>query len=331
MDRRTFLKMAAAAPVASAAGGGGRAPLWGNLVHLSYSFWEDHVHPEKEERGYRPFLRFDEKLWRDITEKMAAVGMNAVVLDLGDGVRYRSHPEIAVEGAWTTDKLRAELARLRRLGLEPLPKLNFSAAHDAWLGPYGRMVSTEKYYAVCRDLIAEVIALFDRPRFFHVGMDEEDAGHQRLYHQIVVRQGDLWWHDLDFYVDRVIEGGSRPWMWSDYVWHHPELFFAHMRKQVLQSNWYYGTDFGDGNVRAKAYGDLEAHGFDQVPTGSNWTDPRNFGLTVEHARAHIATARLLGFLQTPWRPTIETHRQTHMAAIDQVGAAIAALRRAGSR
>ena len=32
--------------------------------------------------------------------------MNMVVIDLGDGVKYESHPEIAVKGAWSTTELR---------------------------------------------------------------------------------------------------------------------------------------------------------------------------------------------------------------------------------
>ena len=35
----------------------------------------------------------------------------------------------------------------------------------------------------------------------------------------------------------------------------------------------------------------------------------------------IAPERLAGFLQTPWRRTIEAFREHHLDAIDQVGAA----------
>jgi len=34
---------------------------------------------------------------------------------------------------------------------------------------------------VCRELIAEVVELFDSPRFFHLGYDEETAEHQAQY------------------------------------------------------------------------------------------------------------------------------------------------------
>ena len=202
------------------------------------------------------------------------------------------------------------------MGLEPIPKLNFSTAHDAWMGPWARCVSTRPYYKVCRDLIAEVMDLFDGPRFFHLGMDEETAAHQKHYAYAVMRQHELWWQDLAFYVHQVDKRGARPWVWSDYVWHHPEEFFQNMPASVLQSNWYYGSSFADDQVGATTYRALETHGYDQVPTGSNWSCPENFPSTVDYARRHVAPQRLLGFLQTVWRPTVEECRDRHIEAID---------------
>lgn len=308
---------------------GKRELIWANLLHLSFDMWEEAgaTVPKDADarrrwvlniRRARPYLRFDEKLWSELLARMTGAGMNMVVLDLGDAVRYESHPEIAVRNAWTPAKLRRELTRLRGMGLEPIPKLNFSACHDAWMGPYSRCVSTDAYYAVCRDLIAEVIDLFDRPRFFHLGMDEETAGHQRYADYAVIRQGKLWWHDFLFLVKQVERGGSRAWIWSDYVWHHPEEFYRRMPKSVLQSNWYYGAEFRKGINYVKAYLDLEAHGYDQVPTGSSWSDLDNFPKTVQYCRRNIARERLLGFMQTPWVPTIRSVRRKHLEAIEAV-------------
>ena len=291
--------------------------IWGNLLHLSYNFWGDWENPEVSSpyHAAKPYLRFDDRLWDDLLRRMADAGMNLVVLDLGDGVAYRSHPEIAVEGAWSVERLREELGKLRALGLEPIPKLNFSTCHDQWLGPYARQVSTPAYYAVCRDLIAEVIDLFDTPRFFHLGMDEEEQKHQRTFEYVVLRQHGLWWRDFFFFVEQVERRGVRPWIWSDYVWEHPEPFYAQMPRSVLQSNWYYGTRFDPDVKEAAAYIDLEAHGFDQVPTLSNYKSPENIAGTVRFAREHIARERLKGFLIAPWRPTLEACRPRHEEAI----------------
>lgn len=302
--------------------------IWGQLVHLSFNMWLDREAPEYpyEYAAAKPYLRFDLELWNELVEKMVQAGLNMVVLDLGDGVKYESHPEIAVKGAWSVSQLREEVIRLRKMGLEPIPKLNFSAGHDAWLGPYSRCVSTDKYYQVCRDLIHEVGHIFDRPRFFHLGMDEEALEAQLHYEYVVIRQFDLWWHDLYFLAETVDKVGSRPWVWSDYRWHKPEVFFKRMPKSILQSNWYYGDRFSEDVASVKAYLDLEAHGFDQIPTASNWPSSSNFSNTVSFAMEHISPERLYGFLQTTWKPTLLERRYRHLEAIDLVGQVIARLR-----
>jgi hypothetical protein len=313
--------------MAHGAAGAGSAVdmIWAYLVHLSYNMWSDRDVPERDVHfSSKPYLRFDDGLWNDILPKMADVGINTVVIDLGDGVRYQSHPEIAVENAWSVARLRRELARLRGMGLEPIPKLNFSTCHDAWLGPYARCISTEQYYEICRDLIGEAIDIFE-PRLFHLGMDEETAHHQRHYACVVIRQHELWWHDLEFLVGQVEECGARAWVWSDYVWEHGEAFYSSMPTSVLQSNWYYGADFGEEVTHCRAYLDLELHGYDQIPTGSNWSTDGNMAGTVAYCAEHIAPERLCGFLQTVWRPTLEACREQHMRALDLVGEARAQL------
>lgn len=298
--------------------------IWGYLLHLGYNMWSDRECDAEfgcTHVSAKPYLRFDDSLYDALLTEMANAGINLVVLDIGEGVRYESHPEIAVEGAWTTGRLREELAKMRSLGLEPIPKLNFSAAHDAWLGEYARMVSTPAYYRVCADLISETCALFETPRFFHLGMDEETSEHQKWYAFSYVRQHDLWWHDLNFYLAQVKKAGVRPWVWSDYIWNHNAEYLAKMPTSVLQSNWYYGNDFTPENVESRAYLDLATQGYDQIPTACTnprWADDANFASTVSFCREHIAPQHLVGFLQSVWRPTLEEFREAHLNAIRRV-------------
>jgi hypothetical protein len=347
MNRRDFLKIGAATSVGSLAGCVSsraeppvlaeearlcRKPMiWGNLLHLSTNMWCDWDAPELKGRDsvYRSYLRFDRSLWDDLLKEMQRVGMNLVVIDLGDGVKYHSHPEIAVKGAWSTTELRAELKRMRTLGLEPIPKLNFSTSHDAWLGKYGHCVSTDVYYSVCHDLIAEVNHLFDQPRFFHLGMDEEEYENQKNHEHVVVRQYDAWWRDFLFLAGEVEKGGARPWIWSDYVWRHPETFYEKMPKSVVQSNWYYDAKWDPQNPRAKVFQEFEKHGYDQIPTGSNYYNSTNFVALVKECRRTLKPGNVLGFLQTPWHATLEKYRQHHMEAIAQVAEAVQAMKGSG--
>ncbi|HXE52051.1 MAG TPA: hypothetical protein VN541_03510 [Tepidisphaeraceae bacterium] len=342
-SRRAFLAGAAGA-IATAAWSS-RAPaasqgtpvklFYANLIHISYNMWADRK-PEawgtlpKEALSnvtYEPYLRCEDEAWNTLLKASAEAGINLILMDLGDAIQYQSHPEISVKNAWSRERLRDELARMRKMGLEPIPKLNFSAAHDTWLGPYKRMVSTPRYYQVCRDLIREVIALYDMPRFFHLGYDEETAANQAGDNLVVVRQHELWWHDFNFFVDEVTSHGSRPWIWSDYAWKHGPEFYARCPKSVLQSNWYYSTTFHHNERGAETYIELEKAGLDQAPCCSNWENVSNIRKTFDFAAEHIDPSRLKGFVLAPWKPTLATFQDYHLVGIRAFGEAIRLQRR----
>jgi hypothetical protein len=291
--------------------------IWAYLIHLSYNMWSDRKLEGHPYYHYQPQLRFDDALWEELLPRLRDAGVNMLVIDVGDGVQFESHPEIPVKNAWPKSRMRDEAARLREMGIEPIPKLNFSTCHDLWLGPYARMVSTPQYYTVVRDLIAETIEMFDTPRLFHLGMDEEALVHQRHFEYVVLRQYDLWWRDFQFLLDQLKPKNVRPWIWADNVWVRPEEFVARMPRDVLQSNWYYGSVF-DERTEVKAYDLLEQAGFDQVPTFSNWETPENVYNTVRYCREHIAPEHLQGFLHAPWRPTLMEVRDRHLDAIENI-------------
>jgi hypothetical protein len=292
--------------------------IWAILIHLSVNMWKENFSD----------LQLSEPLWNDALEKMSDAGLNMVVIDLGDAIKYESHPEIAVNNAWSTTRLRNELVKIRKMGLEPIPKLNFSTCHDSWLGVYDRMVSTKKYYDVCSDLITEVIDLFDQPRFFHLGMDEENEANQKNFDLVVIRQNQLYWGDLYFLLGEVLKKGVRPWVWQDYIRYHPEKFTEMMPKYVVQSNWYNGTDLvapktDYAKISVKAYTDLETLGYDQIPGGSNYYEGTDqcFVNNVKFCTKKVADQRLLGFIQSPWKFTTEKNREHILKSIELAGQA----------
>ena len=283
--------------------------VWATLVHFSTNLWYDIGNKRCDgsciwKSAGSEKMRFDKELWQEYLQKLAECGSNAVVIDLGDAMVYDTHPELAVEGAFTKDEMRAELDRLNALGFEVIPKLNFSATHDLWLGEYSRMLSTEKYYEVCRDIIDETCELFDA-RLFHIGFDEETYEHQRDYDYITVRQGELWWHDLKFMAECVEKNGARALVWSDYARTKPDEFVAKLPKSVIPVNWYYMTKFSDFSddfhrIRVEPFDIFEAHGFDQIPGGSVEYHRENMELLAAHCKKHISAEHLLGFIQTTW-------------------------------
>lgn len=313
--------------------------MWSYLIHLGVNMWSDRDEPLP---GVKPRpgvthratdLVCEKPVWDRVTGEMAEAGFTHLVIDLGEAIQYESHPELAVKGSWTPEHLRTELDRIRSLGMTPLPKLNFSTSHDGWLGVYGRQVSTPPYYQVCGDLIAEVSALFDTPEFFHLGMDEETPEMQASREHVVVRRGNVWWHDLGFLCDRVREAGVRPWVWSDPAWSHPDEFYARMPKDVLQSNWYYGLWFEANETNRPrvlnrgehflTYLDLEDNGYEQVPTASSWRNAwDNLGRTVDFCTDRIPAERLRGFMQAPWVMTTTDELPVHLETIERAAQTI---------
>ncbi len=301
---------------------------WIYMLHLGYNFWGGKREIPQEfgdgaGGGATDYLRCNKETWNEVTQFMADRGLNMLLIDVGEGVKYRSHPELAVKGSWEAEDLKKELARLKSLGITPIPKLNFSTCHDIWLGEYERMVSTAKYYEVCKDLIEEIVDIFDKPQMFHLGMDEETYENQKDYPYCVVRGEDLWWHDFYKNVETLEKHNVRPWIWSDYIWHHEETFLKKMPKTVVQSNWYYDTHYDwkhdcMDRMWCKPYEVLEAHGYDQIPTGSNWLKSENFNQTVKYCKQTISDEHILGFLQTPWKPTTPEYEYLHKAGICEV-------------
>ena len=267
----------------------------------------------KEEFWKKDHLRFDHGLWKSLSAKLRADGCNMIVMDVLEGVVYPSHPELAVRGSWSPEKLADEIARLRGMGFEVVPKHNFSTCHHAWMGPYRRMVSTPKYYEVCKDLIADVFDIFGDIRFFHLGMDEEDipACHHNTS-MVVMRQGDLWWHDLKFLINEVERRGTRAWVWNDYVRRFPiEDFIKRMPKSVVQSPWEYSTNAASEDDKCiRAFKTMCDAGYDTVPCGSNcYGYLNNFRSIAEFGKARMDPRHLKGFLMAPWLRILEPYRR----------------------
>ena len=336
--------------------------LYGALLHLGENMWTDQPCPQPEDKNPRypypdylkpdelaakklshrlsgdcDYLRLDEDVWRRATDRMAELKMNFVMVDVGEALVYPSHPELAVKGSWSPEKLAAEVARLRGIGLEPVPKLNFSATHDAWLKEYSRMVSTPEYYRVVSDVIRDVAEIF-KPRYFHIGYDEEDHWHQDRFLYAVMRKGDLWWHDFLFTVKEVENTGARAWMWSDKIWHARKEFVRRCPKSVLCSNWYYLDNFDPKKdsplyPMVHAYEWLDEAGFDQVPCCSscgNWsTLDTNPLLTVEYCLPRIARERFKGLLTTSWQKTMKPFERWIIKSLDLTIPAAKELSKAG--
>ena len=296
-------------------------------------------------------MDWDDEAWDYIVEEAPKAGVNTIVLDICAGIDFASHPEITLDGAWTRSRLRKELERCREKGLTLIPKINLATIHDVWLGPYHRMVSTPVYYQVVNDLIKEAYELFDHPEYIHVGMDEEDEKHARAGHDLAVyRKGELYWHDIRFFVDCIKDTGAKPWMWSCPLFDHPEEYKEHFEAdEVILSPWYYNafrkehwTPVSSREVYVTYYNEAEykdmnieyveqdpflvnfrnvalplmKEGYLYVPCASvcNKCDYNTEDL-MEYFRDNAPDDQIVGYITTTWKPTLIKHKDEVTAAL----------------
>ena len=307
--------------------------IWSILVHLSMNMWDT---------DYKT-LPFDDEMWTWIIEESARIGLNTIILDVGDGIRYPSRPEIAMPGAWDAERIHAEIARCKEKGIALIPKLNFSAAHDQWLGDYARMISSKAYYALAKDLINDAYELFEHPEFIHLGMDEEGIQYVGERDYVCMRQGELYWHDLKFLLDCVNATGARPWIWSSPLYDYPEQYKAHIGpKEAIINPYYYNAFredhytsvdatpatrvyYNEGIYKDRGFKWVEQdpylenfrnvalpllkEGYDYIPCASvfNRCDWNHADL-LEYFRDKAPDDQILGYLTAPWVVTLPNEK-----------------------
>ena len=272
----------------------------------------------------------EKKAWDEIVDFAKAKGFEALVINIGDAICYKSHPELHIEGGWTPEYMTQEVRRLRAMGFKVYPKLNFSAAHDAWLGIYGRMLGTPDYYEVVKDLIYEVCDIFETPELFHIGMDEEGEDSQRNLTFACYRQHELLIHDVQFMLQCVRDKGVRPWMWADTAWKDFDEFEKNIGKDVVVSPWYFGHMFPDVAAplpddaydieKRESYRKLTEAGYDIIPAGSidaGYNIEHNIRFTLENA----VSDKVQGFFMLPRRSTRDRHKFRIFAGIQAASTA----------
>lgn len=296
------------------------------LIHIGTNLWYevDNHRGEEDKKVWRCAaenkMRFDKRLFNELIEYLPSCGVNAVVLDLADGIVYESHPELAIEGSLTRKELLEILSKLKALGIEVIPKLNFSTCHDYWMKDYAKMVSTKIYYEVCKDLIDEVCEVF-HPEILHLGMDEEVYENQAKYDYVVIRQNDLWWHDLYFLVEQVEKNGVKACIWSDYARHHPQEFIEKCPKSVVQSPWYYFNQFEgalteENQIRVAPFTILGDAGYEMIAGGSSEYFNENISLLHNYCKKYLPKEKYKGIIQTTWVATTEEWREALFNAAD---------------
>lgn len=278
-------------------------PIRGFLIHITHY---DPVWYKRKARE-RPF---DLKVAQEVVDAMSEVDMNVLVIDIEDGVQYKSHPELRRHYSVPMLQLKRLVQRTRERGIEPVPKLNFSQSatqyHDAWLRPHNRRFDSEQYWKVAFELIDEVIGVCAPERFFHIGMDEDMDRSHRQYADAV-----------RILAEGLQARGLRAVMWKDIpiicpgIWEAPgEKSRAAEKttpKSVVQVPW------GYREANPELVRHLRRKGFEVW--GATGGNPELVCQWRDAVLRHNGT----GILLTCWRPCRAGNRKTVLNLIRTCG------------
>ena len=281
---------------------------WVCYLMISNHMWDDEYSPSKFHnmpKRYNPENVNEESFWDEIISFLAECKYTAVFIEIGDAVIFDKHPEIAAPNAWTKEKFRGLLDKFRKVGIDPWPRLDFSACHDLWTKDYRFKFTLPEYYTFVTDTIDEVCDLFDKPKYFDIVMDEENVKDQKGRAVMRIRNDQLYWHDVKLMIDRIESNGVRAVMAADYFWHKPDLFVQNVPKSVLVRNWFYDyfIDWPEDSPLypgMHSYKKLDELGYEQIATCSTWLRNENPAQTVVNVSKDVSPERLLGFMTALW-------------------------------
>ena len=173
---------------------------------------------------------------RYIKDAIAGSRYNAIVLMMRNGVRYKSHPEIARKVAFTTDEFKDLVAFCRKNYLEPIPGIN-TPGHAQWITNRHKELAELNNATICTrnpatlkfvfDIMQELIELcggVGKVKYFHVGGDEirwERVGkkYKKIKDECKFCKGTPWKDLLLEYIKRehafLKKRGIRMITWSD--------------------------------------------------------------------------------------------------------------------
>jgi hypothetical protein len=304
--------------------------IWAYNINLGYNMWFDKYSLLKfneYDKVERDFLYFEKDVWNRVTEFLPKQGINTVVIDLAEGIKYDSCPELAVDGSLSKEEFKEMLDRLRALGLNPVPKLDFSSAHDIWLKDYSRMLTTTPYRNLVKNLIDEVAELFDKPEYFHIGMGDESNDYQKHYGFIVTRGRINFWEDVNIMLEACRKNGARPMMSGEYYLREPYLFTKNISEDVVITARYDGdilpsmNEYGRDprSQQQKALEELQKSFKNDIIYNGSGINAFNLDRLALFGKEH--PENFLGVMSSPEEPCVDRVDFVHMNDAYRLGLA----------
>lgn len=280
----------------------GTLPVRGFLIHITH--YDPRWYSEKDKE-----TPFDLALGLEVVDTMAQVGLNMLVIDCADGLKYTSHPELARHYSVPMNTLAQLTQRAEQHDIEVVPKLNFSQSglhrHNHWFRPHNDLFDNETYWEHAFHIIDEIISVARPPHFFHIGMDED---HWRSYEQYTAAINTL--HA------RLRKRHLRPIIWNDSACYWPQAAIHRDKslaaekaipKDIVQVLWDY-SDVKTENIRR-----IRDAGFEL------WGAPGADTAQVIKLRKALLQYGGTGILLTRWIPCVQANREVLLNHVKTLG------------
>lgn len=276
-------------------------PIRGFMIHITHydPAWCQRKSIEKP---------FDINVGLEIIDTMSEAGLNLLVIDCEDGVRYKSHPELARKYTVSMSYLEKLVNRAVEKGIEVVPKLNFSKStyhrHNEWFRPHNKLCDNNQYWRTAFEIIDELIQICCPRRYFHIGMDEDnDRTHSQYIKAIKTLRNGL------------KERGLRAVIWNDSAHganpavdvEKPLAAEKKIPKDIVEVVWDYS------NVHPQIIRRLVKEGFEV------WGAPGRDVEQVMKWKQAILKYGGKGLLMTRWIPCIRSNRSELLHLIRTIG------------
>ena len=261
-------------------------------------------------------LPFHKKL---IDRILSRFKMNHLIIEV-DNIRWKSDPTIALDWSMDQEDLRQDIRHANENFIEVSPLLQ-SLGHCEWMFKNGRNLdlaeNPDRPYAYCPsnprtyDFILpfydEVVELFNRPRFVHIGHDEvQEPGGFPRHQECKKRSAEQIFVDDTLRIrEHLAKKGARVMMWGDMMLSKgdaPDATNAEspekakwirdrLPKDVVITDWHYAPGKPEEFKSLRIFVD---EGHDAI--ASTWFTPGN----IEAFSKQAKNVGAMGLLQTTW-------------------------------
>jgi hypothetical protein len=219
------------------------------LISFSFHLYSQESYPVRGLSIAAPEPEVVDKFNQFITEELAPVGLNLLILRIDYNYNYKSHPELVSQNSLSETNVKKIVQTCKEAGIRLIPQINL-LGHQSWHSNLGKLLQvypefdetpeidlpasgTYKWpnedglycksycpkhpevHGVVFDLMDEICDVFEADAF-HAGLDEVFyIGHEQCSRCYGHNKAELFAGEVTKIRNHLKESGRELWMWGD--------------------------------------------------------------------------------------------------------------------